>query len=89
MIVRTFTSIEQVMDAYYKQLDYFVPLLHMFKMITLSTEITDGPMSGLRKAMQFDTCIKAGLTPKEGGSQVSEGAPPGWEAGVWLTLPTQ
>jgi formate C-acetyltransferase len=71
--VRSFTSIEQVMEAYFKQLDYFVPKLIMFKTISLATEITDGPMSGLRMAMQFDTSIKEGLTPKEGGAKYPEG----------------
>lgn len=70
---RTFTSLQQLMDAYYQQLDYFTGKLHMFKMISLSTEVADGPMSGLRCAMQFDTCIKAGLTPKEGGAKYPEG----------------
>ena len=71
--LRTFTSIEQVMDAYYKQLEYFVPVLHKIKMLTLCTEIADGPMSGLRCAMQYEDCIREGLTPKEGGARYPEG----------------
>ncbi len=71
--VRTFTSVQQILDAYYTQLRYFVPLLMEFKTISLATEIVDGPMSGLRCAMQYDTCIKAGLTPKEGGAKYPEG----------------
>ena len=70
---RKFTSIDQLMDAYYKQLDYFIPILHKIKVISLCTEITDGPMSGLRVAMQYEDCIKAGLTPKEGGARYPEG----------------
>jgi formate C-acetyltransferase len=70
---RTFTSFEQVMEAYYKQLEYFVPLMHKVKMISLATEITDGPMSGLRCAMQYEDCIREGLTPKEGGARYPEG----------------
>lgn len=70
---RTFTSMEQVMEAYFKQLEYFVPLLHRIKVLTLCTEIADGPMSGLRCAMQFEDCIPAGLTPKEGGARYPEG----------------
>jgi formate C-acetyltransferase len=68
-----FTSLEQVMEAYYKQLEYIVPLMHKLKMISLSTEITDGPMSGLRCAMQYEDCIREGLTPKEGGARYPEG----------------
>jgi pyruvate-formate lyase len=68
-----FTSIEQVMEAYYKQLEYFVPVLHRIKVLTLCTEITDGPMSGLRCAMQYEDCIREGLTPKEGGARYPEG----------------
>ena len=70
---RTFTSIEQVMEAYYKQLEFFVPILLKVKMISLATEITDGPMSGLRCAMQFEDCIREGLTPREGGARYPEG----------------
>ena len=68
-----FTCIEDVLDAYYKQLDYFVPILHKIKMLGLATEITDGPMSGLRCAMQYEDCIREGLTPKEGGARYPEG----------------
>ncbi len=70
---KTFTSLEQVMEAYFKQLEYFVPLLHKIKMLSLCTEITDGPMSGLRCAMQYEDCIPSGLTPKEGGARYPEG----------------
>jgi len=70
---KTFTSLKQVMDAYYRQLEYFIPLLHKVKMISLCTEITDGPMSGLRCAMQYEDCIREGLTPKEGGARYPEG----------------
>ena len=71
--LRTFTGIDQVLDAYYKQLEYFVPVLHRIKVLSLCTEITDGPMSGLRCAMQFEDCIREGLTPKEGGARYPEG----------------
>ena len=70
---RTFKSIEDVEEAYFKQLEYFVPILHKVKMLTLCTEITDGPMSGLRCAMQYEDCIREGLTPKEGGARYPEG----------------
>ena len=68
-----FKSVEEVMNAYYKQLEYFVPLLMRVKTIGLATEIVDGPMSGLRVAMQYEDCIKNGLTPKEGGARYPEG----------------
>jgi len=71
--VRKFTSYEQVVDAYYKQLAYFTPLLRKFKMLSWSTEITDGPMSGLRVAMQYEDCIPAGLASREGGARYPEG----------------
>ena len=70
---RTFTSLEQVIDAYFKQLEYFVPVLHRIKVLSLATEIADGPMSGLRCAMQYEDCIREGLTPKEGGARYPEG----------------
>ena len=70
---RNFKTLEELMEAYYKQVDYFTEKLHMFKMISLSTEVTDGPMSGLRCAMQYETSIKSGLTPKEGGAKYPEG----------------
>ena len=62
-----------MLEAYYKQLEYFVPVLHKVKMLTLCTEITDGPMSGLRCAMQYEDSIREGLTPKEGGARYPEG----------------
>jgi pyruvate-formate lyase len=71
--LKEFTSIEQIMEAYYKQLEYFVPILHKVKMLSLCTEISDGPMSGLRCAMQYEDCIPSGLTPKEGGARYPEG----------------
>src|SRR4030043_2430742 len=70
---KEFTGLEQIMEAYYKQLEYFVPILHKVKMLSLCTEISDGPMSGLRCAMQYEDCIQSGLTPKEGGARYPEG----------------
>ncbi len=70
---RTFNSMEQVMEAYFRQLEYLVPVLHRIKVLTLCTEVSDGPMSGLRCAMQFEDCIPEGLTPKEGGARYPEG----------------
>jgi formate C-acetyltransferase len=71
--VRTFTSFEQVINAYYDQLAYFTPILRKFKMLSWSTEIADGPMSGLRVAMQYEDCIPAGLASREGGARYPEG----------------
>jgi len=71
--VRTFKNFEEVIGAYYKQLEYFIPLLRKFKMISWSTEITDGPMSGLRVAMQYEDCIPSGLASREGGARYAEG----------------
>ena len=70
---RTFTSFEQVKDAYYEQLKYFIPLLMRFKTLSWGTEIVDGPMSGLRVAMQYEDCIPAGLASREGGARYPEG----------------
>ncbi len=70
---RTFTSIDQVLEAYYKQLEYFVPLLMRFKTLSWGTEIVDGPMSGLRFAMQYEDCIPSGLCSREGGARYPEG----------------
>ncbi|MDR2420537.1 MAG: hypothetical protein LBD49_00335 [Oscillospiraceae bacterium] len=70
---RAFTSYEQVREAYYKQLEYFVPILRKFKLLSWSTEIAEGPMSGLRVAMQYEDCIPAGLASREGGARYPEG----------------
>ncbi|MDR0916543.1 MAG: hypothetical protein LBN02_05070 [Oscillospiraceae bacterium] len=70
---RTFTTFEQVRDAYYKQLEYFTPILRKFKMLSWATEIAEGPMSGLRVAMQYEDCIPAGLASREGGARYPEG----------------
>ncbi|MDR3332111.1 MAG: hypothetical protein LBT08_05735 [Synergistaceae bacterium] len=70
---RTFKSIDDVLNAYYEQLAYFAPILMKVKTIGLATEITDGPMSGLRCAMQYEDCIPNGLCPKEGGARYPEG----------------
>ncbi|MDR2606199.1 MAG: pyruvate formate lyase family protein, partial [Oscillospiraceae bacterium] len=70
---RTFTSYEQVYNAYLEQLKYFVPILRKLKMLTWATEIADGPMSGLRVAMQYEDCIPAGLASREGGARYPEG----------------
>ena len=47
--------------------------MHKVKMLSLCTEVSDGPMSGLRCAMQYEDCIREGLTPKEGGARYPEG----------------
>ncbi|MBQ8264559.1 MAG: pyruvate formate lyase family protein, partial [Oscillospiraceae bacterium] len=70
---RNFKSIEDIMEAFYAQLRYFCPILMRIKTLGLATEITDGPMSGLRVAMQYEDCIREGLTPKEGGARYPEG----------------
>ena len=70
---RNFKSIDDVKEAYYAQLRYFCPILMRIKTLGLATEITDGPMSGLRVAMQYEDCIREGLTPKEGGARYPEG----------------
>jgi formate C-acetyltransferase len=70
---RNFKSIDDVIEAYYTQLRYFCPILMRIKTLGLATEITDGPMSGLRCAMQYEDCIPNGLTPKEGGARYPEG----------------
>jgi len=70
---RTFTSYEQVYNAYLEQLKYFTPILRKLKMLTWSTEIAEGPMSGLRVAMQYEDCIPAGLASREGGARYPEG----------------
>ena len=70
---RAFKTYEELEEAYYKQLEYFVPILHREKVLSLATEVADGPMSGLRCAMQYEDCIREGLTPKEGGARYPEG----------------
>ena len=70
---RDFTDFDAVKNAYYRQLEYFIPILRRFKMLSWSTEIADGPMSGLRVAMQYEDCIPAGLASREGGSRYPEG----------------
>ena len=71
--LRDFTDFEAVKNAYYGQLEYFTRILRQFKMLSWSTEIADGPMSGLRVAMQYEDCIPAGLASREGGARYPEG----------------
>jgi formate C-acetyltransferase len=73
----SFTSLEQVMEAYFKQVDYFVVLLRKYCYLAWTTEIANSPMSGLRVAMLFEDCIPAGLTSREGGCRYPEGRAPG------------
>ena len=70
---REMTSFDEVIETYYKQLAYFTPKLRQVKMLTWSTEIAEGPMSGLRGAMQYEDCIKAGMASREGGARYPEG----------------
>ena len=71
--IRTFSSFEEIVNAYYKQLEYFVPILRHYKVLSWATEISEGPMSGLRVAMQYEDCIPAGLASREGGARYPEG----------------
>jgi len=70
---REFTSFDQVKEAYFKQLSYFVPILRKYMFLYWGTEIMNSPMSGLRVAMQFEDCIPAGLASREGGCRYPEG----------------
>jgi formate C-acetyltransferase len=61
------------LEAYYKQVEYFVALLRKYCYLAWSTEIANSPMSGLRAAMLFEDCIPSGLTSREGGLPLSGG----------------
>ncbi|MDR3271372.1 MAG: hypothetical protein LBT32_07710 [Peptococcaceae bacterium] len=67
--ITAFTSIEQIEEAFYKQLDYFADRLRTHYFIWWSTEMQNGPMSGLRAAMQYQDCIPAGCCSREGGAK--------------------
>ena len=67
--VTTFTSMEQLYEAFYKQEDYFAEILRKHYFIWWSSENANSPMSGLRAAMLFEDCIPAGLTSREGGAR--------------------
>jgi len=66
---RTFTSIEQLYEAFFKQVDYFAEILRKHYFIWWSAEIAYGPMSGLRAAMLYEDCIPAGLCSREGAAR--------------------
>jgi formate C-acetyltransferase len=67
--VTTFTSIEQLYDAFLKQVDYFADKLRRHYFIYWSTGIANDPQSGLRAAMLYEDCIPKGLAPREGGAR--------------------
>ncbi|MDA8235060.1 MAG: hypothetical protein M0Z31_09735, partial [Clostridia bacterium] len=64
-----FTSLEQILEAFYKQEDYFAEILRKHYFIWWSSENMHSPMSGLRAAMLYEDCIPAGLTSREGGAR--------------------
>ena len=70
--VTTFTSIQQILEAFYKQEDYFAEILRKHYFIWWSSENLYSPMSGLRVAMLYEDCIPAGLTSREGGARYDE-----------------
>ncbi len=64
----TFTSIEQVYEAYFKQLDYFAELDQKAEFIRRGIWERVTPNSGLAIAM-FKDCIARGLGPMRGGER--------------------
>ncbi|MDR1068366.1 MAG: hypothetical protein LBL36_03860 [Clostridiales Family XIII bacterium] len=71
--LREAKTFDEVIGAYYKQLEYFSPLLMRLKTLGWGTEIVDGPMSGLRGAMQYEDCIPTGMASREGGARYPQG----------------
>jgi len=67
--VTTFSSIEEIMEAYFKQVDYFADIMRKYYFISWGIEIMNSPMSGLRCAMLYEDCIPAGMTSREGGAR--------------------
>ncbi len=65
----TFTSMEQLYEAFFKQEDYFADILRKHYFIWWSSENLHSPMSGLRCAMLYEDCIPSGLTSREGGAR--------------------
>jgi formate C-acetyltransferase len=71
--LREAKTFDEVKEAFYEQERYFAPKLMRFKTLGWGTEIVDGPMSGLRGAMQYEDCIPSGLASREGGARYPQG----------------
>jgi formate C-acetyltransferase len=67
--VTQFTSIEQLYEAFLKQVDYFAERMRKHYFVWWSVEMENAPRSGWRAAMLYEDCIPKGLTPREGGAR--------------------
>lgn len=67
--VTEFESIDEIIEAFYKQEDYFCEKLRQHYFIWWCVEQDISPMSGLRAAMLYEDCIPAGVCSREGGAR--------------------
>lgn len=67
--VTKFKSMDEFIEAFYKQEDYFCEKLRMHYFIWWSVEQEHSPMSGLRAAMLYEDCIPAGMCSREGAAR--------------------
>jgi formate C-acetyltransferase len=62
-------SVDEIIEAFFKQEDYFCEILRKHYFIWWSVEQQHSPMSGLRCAMLYEDCIPAGMNSREGGAR--------------------
>lgn len=65
----TFTSIEELYDAFFKQVDYFAERLRLDYFIRRSIDLEHSAQSALVGLLHFDDSIRTGLVPQRGGSK--------------------
>ncbi|MBN1367641.1 MAG: hypothetical protein JW967_06925 [Dehalococcoidales bacterium] len=66
--IKRFHSIDQVYEAFFKQMDYFAGQMRKDLIIRLSVDRINTPVSGLSSALIEDSMVK-GLAPVEGGNK--------------------
>jgi len=62
-------SVDEILEAFYKQEDYFCEILRRHYFIWWSVEQQHSPQSGLRCAMLYEDCIPAGMCSREGAAR--------------------
>ncbi|NMB35145.1 MAG: hypothetical protein GX989_02530 [Firmicutes bacterium] len=65
----TFTALEELYDAFFKQLDYFTEKLRADYFIRRSIDLEHSPQSALVGILHFEDAIRTGLLPQRGGSK--------------------
>jgi pyruvate formate-lyase/glycerol dehydratase family glycyl radical enzyme len=66
--VATLTSIEQVYDAFFTQMDYFAGAMREDLAVRLPADLANSPVSGLSSAL-IEGSMSKGLAPIEGGNK--------------------